>query len=245
MNVEQLHGIAHDVRNDLMIIQAATRSLRRAWSNREADEAQASAFTPGLLFGALDLAVSHSAALLAGWSDSLHPNGGPHLSGGVADLPRALYAAGAAFQPCLSAGQRLDCEVFGRFSPLGAGSAELVAVLINLLKNAKEALDERPGRIVIRARALRQPAQPVGSCVRIVVADTGPGIRPDDLARATSFGFSTKGQGRGLGLWRARKFAEAAGGRLRLRSRPGRGTAAVLILPLDDVAPGAPMEDYP
>jgi len=71
--------------------------------------------------------------------------------------------------------------------------------------------------------------------VRIVVADEGPGMSADVLARAGEPFFTTKapGSGMGLGLFLARSLAEQLGGTLSLDSTTGRGTRATLELPAE------------
>ena len=77
-------------------------------------------------------------------------------------------------------------------------------VLINLLKNAIEALADG-GMIEIGVRNVRGQ-------VEIIIADDGPGIAPEDRERVFVPFFSTKPSGTGLGLALARKFIDEAGG---------------------------------
>lgn len=72
-----------------------------------------------------------------------------------------------------------------------------------------------------------------GAC-RIAIRDYGPGMSPDVLARAGEPFFTTKdpGEGMGLGLFLTRVVAERVGGRLDMRSAPGQGTTATLVLPV-------------
>jgi two-component system, NtrC family, sensor histidine kinase HydH len=79
-------------------------------------------------------------------------------------------------------------------------------VLINLLKNAIEALTDG-GVIEIGVRNTRDQ-------VEIVIADDGPGIAPEDRDRVFVPFFSTKPSGTGLGLALARKFIDEAGGQI-------------------------------
>ena len=72
-----------------------------------------------------------------------------------------------------------------------------------------------------------------GGAVALQVADTGAGIAPEDLSRVFEPLYTTKprGQGTGLGLPIVREVVAAHGGTVRLDSRPGGGTTAVLRLP--------------
>jgi two-component system phosphate regulon sensor histidine kinase PhoR len=69
--------------------------------------------------------------------------------------------------------------------------------------------------------------------VTVAVADTGPGIEPQEEERIFRPFWSGDGGGTGLGLPIARELALALGGRLELHSRPGRGSRFVLVLPVN------------
>ncbi|MBA2296797.1 MAG: ATP-binding protein, partial [Actinobacteria bacterium] len=67
--------------------------------------------------------------------------------------------------------------------------------------------------------------------VTVDVADTGPGIRADELERIFRPFWSLDGRGTGLGLPIARELALALGGRIDLDTEPGRGSRFRLVLP--------------
>lgn len=108
----------------------------------------------------------------------------------------------------------------------------LVQVVVNLLRNAIDALEDsgRPQD----ARHILITTAATGDHAVLCVQDDGPGI-PDDL-RAHVFEryFTTKGpeRGTGLGLAIARDIVVAHGGELRLEPAPGGGTRAVMRLPV-------------
>jgi signal transduction histidine kinase len=101
---------------------------------------------------------------------------------------------------------------------------QVTQVLLNLVKNADEALGSEGG--TIRLSAFRD-----GDAVVLAVADDGPGIAPADRERIFEPYFSTKETGTGLGLPIARRIAEEHGGTLAARSDPGRGAIFELRLP--------------
>ena len=74
----------------------------------------------------------------------------------------------------------------------------------------------------------------------VEVADTGPGMPPEELARAFEFGFrgelarQLRAPGLGAGLWICRELAARNGGSLTLTSEPGAGVCATLVLPAAD-----------
>ncbi len=110
--------------------------------------------------------------------------------------------------------------------PVGLHDARLRQVLLNLLRNAHEAVRGREGaRIVLRTEKGRDSAV-------IEVEDNGPGMDAQALARAFDPFYTTRSEGTGLGLSVSRSLVEAAGGTLELESEPGRTTTARVRLPL-------------
>ena len=106
---------------------------------------------------------------------------------------------------------------------------KLTQILMNLLKNAKEALIEDQGpdpRLSVRLRALDQ------NRVQIEVADNAVGIPPENLLKIFAHGFTTKEHGHGFGLHGSALAAAEMGGSLTAYSDgPGRGATFTLELP--------------
>lgn len=108
-------------------------------------------------------------------------------------------------------------------------------VLNNLISNAMKFTAE--GSITLRLQSWAE--EPGGHAMLIEVADTGPGMSSDQLARLftpfdqTADGVSARHGGTGLGLAISRQFAELMGGRLTARSRPGEGARFTLALRLE------------
>ena len=67
--------------------------------------------------------------------------------------------------------------------------------------------------------------------VRVEVEDTGRGIAAGDLERIFDPFFSTHHEGTGLGLAISRKIVESHGGRIEVKSTPGKGTKFTVVLP--------------
>ncbi len=91
-------------------------------------------------------------------------------------------------------------------------------VLLNLLKNAAEAIDAAqlpPARRSIELRVVPKRSTEDGLVVEFSVTDRGPGIRPEVLARLYEAFFSTKLEGLGIGLSLCRSIIESHRGRIR------------------------------
>jgi signal transduction histidine kinase len=116
------------------------------------------------------------------------------------------------------------------------GDATLLeSALLNLVINARDAIGSAPGEIRITVQTDADP-----DFVKIFVTDSGPGMSPDLLQRATEPFFTTKavGDGSGLGLSMVKGFAEQSGGTMELRNAMNGGLQAILRLPR-----GAPERD--
>ena len=117
---------------------------------------------------------------------------------------------------------RWQCDV--RSGALLCNRDTLVGALLNLVENALQAAGPAPRlKVHLYARA---------ASLRICVSDNGVGIDPVTLSRLGEPFFTTKSTGTGLGLAVVKSVARAHSGSFGLRSRPGRGTCATVLLPL-------------
>ena len=107
----------------------------------------------------------------------------------------------------------------------GAAAASLRDALTNLLLNALHATPAG-GRVSFSADA-------VGGRLTVAVADTGPGVAPEQRERIWEPFYTTKQRGTGLGLAIVRKRVEEVGGSARLAPpKPGEGACFELTMPL-------------
>ncbi|MCC7374947.1 MAG: HAMP domain-containing protein [Verrucomicrobiales bacterium] len=122
--------------------------------------------------------------------------------------------------------------------PVLADRHALLQILINLIRNAKDAMSTMPAETRRLTITLETTAS---DCVRVTVQDTGIGIARENLTRIFSHGFTTKRDGHGFGLHSGANAAKQMGGRLFVHSDgPGHGALFVLELPRAGV-PAAPL----
>ena len=158
------------------------------------------------------------------------------LVGGMAEL----------LQRTIGAGIEVETDFPSSLPRVHADPQQLELALLNLAVNARDAMPEG-GRITIGATTEHlagNDGMSTGDYVALTVADQGEGMEAETLARAMEPFFTTKGVGRGtgLGLSMVHGFAEQCGGRLVLRSEPGKGTTAAIYLPVTDIASVKAME---
>ncbi len=133
----------------------------------------------------------------------------------------------------------LVLELGEELPEVGADRFQLRQVVTNLILNALDAMDGTRGTLTLRTEAVRFDApsnEPFGvgpgSYVKITVADTGAGIRPEAREHLFEPFFSTKGAGRGMGLAAAAGIVRAHRGWLGVDGTSTRGTSFGVLLPI-------------
>ena len=120
---------------------------------------------------------------------------------------------------------------------------QIEQVLLNLISNARDALDDRQAQVKAGEDAAEKDWQPVIAIrasneeeerVRIEIADTGGGIPEEVLPRVFEPFFTTKevGRGTGLGLALSQTLMQQQGGGLEVDNRPGEGVTLSILLPI-------------
>jgi signal transduction histidine kinase len=116
---------------------------------------------------------------------------------------------------------------------------QLQQVLLNLMTNAVDAMKVNDG-----ARVLRLASEVHGNGNIVVsVADTGTGVRPQDIERIFHPLFTTKSDGMGMGLSICRSIIEAHGGDIAVSSNTPKGTIFEVKLPADRTALAGELEE--
>jgi two-component system, NtrC family, sensor kinase len=114
--------------------------------------------------------------------------------------------------------------------PVAVDKHKVLQILVNLIRNAKYAMDEaaRPDKQLVIAISLLGP-----EWVRVQVRDNGIGIAPENLVRIFSHGFTTKKEGHGFGLHSCALAARDMGGSLVAESAgEGHGATFTLQVPI-------------
>jgi len=108
--------------------------------------------------------------------------------------------------------------------------------LLNIIQNSLEAMPQG-GKITISAEGVEQ-----NNAVALTIKDTGGGIPANMIDKACEPFFSTrKNEGlRGLGLAIVRDIIKTHGGKMEIKSPPGKGTSIILYLPVDGLSSSKP-----
>ncbi|WP_245682431.1 ATP-binding protein [Archangium gephyra] len=117
--------------------------------------------------------------------------------------------------------------------PMMTDKHKVLMILVNLISNAKYAMDGKPAEQRLLSVKLDLP---VPDRVRIEVQDNGMGISQELLTRIFQYGFTTRKEGHGFGLHSSAVAAQELGGSLTVHSDgPGRGATFTLELPYQPI----------
>lgn len=202
-------GLAHEVRTPLSVIRGSAEMLARraAGGSREAELASFVMEEADRLSRLVDDLLAFARPR----EPALHPVD-------LASVARRVAGAPGVGGGAVAVESRLEP------APARGDPEQLYQVALNLVSNAVQ-VSPPGGSVCVRTGV-------EGGRAVLEVADGGPGIAPEDLARVWTPFFSRRSGGTGLGLPIVRRIVEAHGGSVELRSRPGEGTRAVVRLPL-------------
>jgi len=115
--------------------------------------------------------------------------------------------------------------------PIRGSAVALEAALIQIIKNAVNAMDERGGTLTFETRI------PVERTLELAISDTGKGIKAEHLDHIFDPFFTTKThwEETGMGLSVVHKIIEDHGGTIRVESEVGKGTTFFVRFPIDSV----------
>jgi signal transduction histidine kinase len=125
--------------------------------------------------------------------------------------------------------------------PVVGDPIALRRILENLIANAVDSLESKPGRITVSTQVVdRDGGLPA---VHLTVADTGRGVSADEAGRIFNDFYTTKQGGTGLGLSIVRRLVMDLHGTLGVESVPGRGTRVIIDIPAG--GPSTPLRPGP
>ena len=219
-------GVAHDFNNLLTVIRGAAEVLRRPDLPEVRRERYLSAISESS-----DRAAKLTGQLLAfARRQTLRPE--------AFDVADSLKGLAEMTRTLLGSRMTLDLAAPNTACFVRADLSQFDTAIVNMMVNARDAMGGE-GRLVIGAEAVdgipavRAHPAVAGDFVAVRVADTGAGIRPDDLERIFEPFFTTKvvGSGTGLGLSQVFGFAKQSHGEVLVESTPGAGSTFTLYLP--------------
>ncbi|HET6897080.1 MAG TPA: HAMP domain-containing sensor histidine kinase [Vicinamibacteria bacterium] len=218
---EMLAMVAHDLRSPLSLIQMASQLLL----SDPALDAETTRKTIHLM----QRAGGRMNRLIGDLLDARQIESGHFRVEMRPELPSAVVRdVFDMLQPiAASKGQRLDTAIEPDLPVVQVDGARIQQVISNFVGNA---IKFSPANSVITMSAERR-----ATAIRISVADTGPGIPPEELPRIFDRYWQGKGRaqgGLGLGLGIAKAIVEAHGGCIGVSSAPGAGATFYFDVPL-------------
>jgi signal transduction histidine kinase len=216
--------VNHDIRNGLVPIRNVVRHLAEVAGESPDELAPVFAERQGTLDGGI--AYLESLA-------STYARLSPRAERRPTDVNEV--ARGVVRDAVVPTGARLRTGLAEPLPRVAADPVVLRRIIENLVVNALESL-EGPGEVVVGTFA---EGGPQGARVVLTVEDTGRGVEPTQLERIFEDFFSTKPDGTGLGLSIVQRLVADLGGRIDVRSEPGRGTRFRVELPSLEGSAGA------
>ena len=214
-------GVAHDFNNLLMVIKGSLELLRK----RVSEDPRALHLLENAQLGAnRGMALTQRMLAFARRQE---------LSVGAVDIPVLVAGMTELLTRSLDSKVELELRFAPKLASVLADSNQLELAILNLVVNARDAMPEG-GCIIIGAKEAQLTDAPsAGHYVCVSVTDSGEGMDPETLSRATEPFFTTKGVGKGtgLGLPMVHGMVQQSGGKLVLKSEKGRGTTAEIWLP--------------
>jgi len=155
-----------------------------------------------------------------------------HLAKGELDLRQVLKSSLKHMDEHLRHPRvKVQFDVPASLGPIRGSARQLEIVFANLIKNAAEAMAELPAN---KPHEIHIQAAKNDGHVQVRVADTGPGIKPEDTERVFRSHYTTKGPGgAGMGLYLCRQIIQTHGGSIKATGARDKGAVFVIELPVD------------
>jgi signal transduction histidine kinase len=212
---EMARQVNHDIKNGLTPIRNVLRHLSQV---AEKDPAAL-----GAIYTERKATLESSVQYLDQLART-YANLSPTVGRAVTDARPILREIAASVS-----GATINLRIADTLPGIRADAVVVRRIVDNLVSNATDALEGKPGTISIGATA-------IDGRVRITVADTGRGMTKQELNRAFDDFFTTKASGTGLGLSVVRRLVTDLGGSVRADTAPGQGSTFTVELPSADAA---------
>lgn len=213
---EVARRMAHEIKNPLTPIKLSTERMLRKWKNRSED---------------LDAVMEKSTSTIIREVDSLKAmvdefsrfGKMPEISRAPTDIGAVLTGVANLYKGYKKI--KVETDIPKGLPEAEMDGEQLKRVFINLFDNAIEAMGQE-GDIRTRVRFKDD-----NSRVVIQIADSGPGIAPEDKEKLFQPYFSTKKDGTGLGLAIADKIVAEHGGSIAVGDNVPMGTVFIIDMP--------------
>ncbi|QLH72938.1 response regulator [Rhodopseudomonas palustris] len=220
-------GVAHDFNNMLTVIRSSADLLRR----RELPPERVRRYVD---------AISDTADRAAKLTGQLLTFARRHAQNReVFDAAEHIEDVSDMLKTALGSRAVFNLDIAERPLPVEADTNQFDAALVNLVANARDAMDGHGTLTVSVTRSAPMPQEAAAGSsgfVEVSIADTGCGIPREQIERIFEPFFTTKdiGRGTGLGLSQVYGFVQQSGGTINVDSAIGCGTTITLRLPLSD-----------
>jgi signal transduction histidine kinase len=205
--------VNHDIKNGLAPLRNVFRHLAQVAETEPAQLPRVFAERQG----AVESSIGYLETLAANYA-RLYPQPERRPADANAVVREALRQVTAADHA------ELHTELRDGLPPVRVDVLVLRRVIENLLGNAVDSLEGRPGTVTVATER-------GNGVVRITVGDTGRGMTKDEVARAFDDFYTTKPGGTGLGLSIVRRLVLDSAGTLRVDTEPGKGSRFIVELP--------------
>ncbi|MFO0724611.1 MAG: ATP-binding protein [Myxococcota bacterium] len=218
---EAARRIAHEIKNPLFPMQMAMETLRKAFKNQHPELPSIAEESTKVVLEEIR-SISRMVSEFSEFARLPRPKIEPTEPRAILEHARALYG-NLPSNVTLSLDTR---EVDG--AQVAADQEQIARVIINLVKNAIEALGDKPGRIELTAKAARRATR---DGVSLEVRDNGPGMSEEVKGQLFAPYFTTKPEGTGLGLSIVERIVAEHDGAIDVESTVNEGSTFRIWLP--------------
>lgn len=201
--------VNHDVKNGLAPLRNVFRHLTQVAKEQPAQLPQVFAERQGTI----ESSVSYLETLAANYA-RLYPQ-----------TERRATDINAVVRDTVGGARSIRTKLADGLPPVSADAVVLRRVIENLVSNAVDSLEGKPGTVTVMTER-------GNGVVRIVVSDTGRGMSKSELDRAFDDFYTTKPGGTGLGLSIVRRLVMDSNGSLRVETEPGEGSKFIVEIPV-------------